>query len=252
MDWLQSRQDAIEARLARRHPHSGGEPAADGPVRPVQLVVRGLALPAGGPRLSRDGKKGNIQIEYGPLTAPRADLSRSGSSRGTSELSFFDEQDLADISSSDLPGERLIACRNPALAGERARRREDLLTATEKLLAPIAARVRAGRLPGSDAIGVAVSEVTGKYKMAKHFTVTITDDSLTVERKQAQIDDEARLDGIYVIRTPVPEAGLGAAGVVTACKNLKHVERDFRHIKSGDLDLRPSSTGSKSASKDTC
>ena len=158
---------------------------------------------------------------------------------GPLQLSLLDEQDLAAISSPDFPGERLIACRNPALAGERARKREALLAATEKLLAPIAARVHAGRLSGAAEIGAKVGEVIGKYKMAKHFTVTITDDSLTVERKQDQIREEARLDGIYVIRTPVPAEDLDAAGTVTAYKNLKHVERDFRHIKSDDLDLRP-------------
>ena len=84
-----------------------------------------------------------------------------------------------------------------------------------------------------------MGEVIGKYKMAKHFEVTITDTSLTVERKQAQIEEEARLDGIYVIRTPVPRGDLDAADAVTAYKNLKYVERDFRHIKSDDLDLRP-------------
>ena len=155
------------------------------------------------------------------------------------QLTLFDEQDLAEISSPDFPGERLVACRTPVLAEERARKREDLLAATGKLLAPIAARAAAGRLAGAAAIGATAGEVTGKYTMARHFTVTITDTALTVERKQAQIDAEARLDGIYVIRTPVPETGLGPAEAVTACKNLTHVERDFRHIKSGDLDLRP-------------
>ena len=173
-----------------------------------------------------------------PRCAPRPSASSWPTTGRCSSVSV-DEQDLAEITSDDFPGERLIACRNPALADERARKREDLLAATEKLLAPIAARVAAGRLSGAAAIGAKVGEVIGKYKMAKHFDVTITDDSLTVERKQDQIDDEARLDGIYVIRTPVPADDLDAAGAVTAYKNLKHVERDFRHIKSDDLDLRP-------------
>ncbi len=178
--------------------------------------------------------------KYGWITALRAPAIRKlMAGDGPLQLSLLDEQDLAEITSGDFPGERLIACRNPVLAEDRARKREALLAATGKLLAPIAARVAAGRLSGSDAIGVAVGEVIGRYKMAKHFTVTITGDSLTIERKQAQIDAEARLDGIYVIRTPVAEGGLDAAGVVTAYKNLKHVERDFRHIKSDDLDLRP-------------
>ena len=152
---------------------------------------------------------------------------------------MFDEQDLAEITSGDFPGERLVACRNPALAADRARKREDLLHATEKLLAPIAARVTAGRLAGAAAIGVEVGKVISKYKTGKHFAVTITNDSLTVERRQDRIDAEAALDGFYVLRTPIPASQLDGPAVVTAYKNLKYVERDFRHIKSGDLDLRP-------------
>jgi hypothetical protein len=178
--------------------------------------------------------------KYGWITALRAPAIKKLMARdGPLQLSLFDEQDLAEISSPDFPGERLVACRNPVLAEERARKREALLAATEKLIAPIAARVAAGRLAGAAKIGAKAGEVIGKYKMAKHLEVTITDDSLTIERKQAQIDDEARLDGIYVIRTPVPAGDLDAPGVVTAYKNLKYVERDFRHIKSDDLDLRP-------------
>jgi hypothetical protein len=158
---------------------------------------------------------------------------------GPLQLSLFDEQDLAEITSPDFPGERLIACRNPVLAADRARTRDELLAATEKLLAPVTARVQAGRLAGAGAIGVEVGKVISKYKTGKHFAVTITDTSLTVARKQDQIDAEAALDGFYVLRTPVPAAELDAAAVVTAYKNLKYVERDFRHIKSDDLDLRP-------------
>jgi hypothetical protein len=181
-----------------------------------------------------------LDAKYGWITALRAPAIRKlMADDAPLQLSLFDEQDLAEITSPDFPGERLVACRNPVLAAERARKREALLAATEKLLAPIAARVAAGRLAGAAKIGAAVGEVLGKYKMAKHFQVTITDDSLAAERKQAQIQDEARLDGLYVIRTPVSHAELDAAGVVTAYKNLKYVERDFRHIKSDDLDLRP-------------
>ena len=181
-----------------------------------------------------------LDDKYGWITALRAPAIRKlMAGDGPLQLSLSGEQDLAEITSPDFPGERLVACRNPVLAEDRARTREDLLAATAKLLAPIAARVAAGRLTGKDAIGVAVGEVIGKYKMAKHFDIAITDTALTVERKQAQIEQEARLDGIYVIRTPVPEADLDPAGVVTAYKSLKYVERDFRHIKSDDLDLRP-------------
>jgi hypothetical protein len=177
---------------------------------------------------------------YAWITALRAPAIRKlMADDGPLQLSLFDEQDLAEITSDDFPGERLIACRNPALAGERARKREDLLATTEKLLAPIAGRVAAGRLSGAAAIGAKAGQILGTYKMRKHFTIAITDHSLTVARDQASIDAEARLDGIYVIRTPVPGTGLDAAGTVTAYKNLKYVERDFRHIKSDDLDLRP-------------
>ena len=125
------------------------------------------------------------------------------------------------------------------LAADRARTREDLLAATEKLLAPILARVQAGKLAGAGPIGVEVGKVISKYKTGKHFAVTITEDSLSVARRQDQIDAEAALDGFYVLRTPVPAAELDAPAVVTAYKNLKYVERDFRHIKADDLDLRP-------------
>ena len=158
---------------------------------------------------------------------------------GPLQLSLFDEQDLAEITSEDFPGERLICCRNPVLAAERARKREDLLTATEKLLAPLIARVQAGRLAGAARIGVEAGKVITKYKMGKHFDLAITDDSLTVTRRQDQIDAEAALDGIYVLRTPVPDGQLDAPAVVSAYKNLSRVERDFRAIKSDDLDLRP-------------
>jgi hypothetical protein len=181
-----------------------------------------------------------LDEDYAWITALRAPaIKKLMADNGPLQLSLFDQQDLAEITSPEFPGERLIACRNPALAEERARKREALLAATEKLLAPVTARVAAGKLQGSADIGKKVGEVIGKYKVAKHFAVTITDTTLAVERKQGAIEEEARLDGIYVIRTPLPAAELGAAETVTAYKNLKYVERDFRHIKSDDLDLRP-------------
>jgi hypothetical protein len=177
---------------------------------------------------------------HGWITALRAPAIRKLMAQdGPLQLSLFDEQDLAEITSPDFPGERLIACRNPALAADRARKREDLLAATEKLLAPLIARVQAGRLTGAAAIGVEAGKVISKYKTGKHFEVTITDDSLTVQRRQDRIDAEAALDGSCVLRTPVPAADLDAPAVVTACKNLRYAERDFRPIKSDDLDLRP-------------
>jgi len=158
---------------------------------------------------------------------------------GPLQMSLFDTQDLAEITHPDYPGERLIACRNPALAQERGRKREDLLAATETLLATVKSRVEAGSLSGQDAIGVAVGKIVNKYKMAKHFTLHIDTLSLSYQRDQARIDAEKALDGIYVIRTSVPADTLDAAAVVTAYKQLSHVERDFRHIKADDLALRP-------------
>jgi hypothetical protein len=177
---------------------------------------------------------------YGWITALRAPaIKKLMADDGPLQLSLFDQQDLAEITSDDFPGERLVACRNPVLAADRARTREDLLAATEQLLAPITARVQARRLAGAAQIGVEVGKVISKYKTRKHFAVAITDDSLTVTRDQARIDAEAALDGFYVLRTPVPAADLDAPGVVAAYKNLRYVERDFRSIKADDLDLRP-------------
>jgi hypothetical protein len=312
MDWLEDRQDAIEAELARRHLGPEANPARMALFDLSSSWLEGSQCPLAARGYSRDGKKGRLQIEYGLLTDPAGrpvairvfpgntgdpaaftaivDVVRKkfglaqmvmvgdrgmitsariralnqredGTTRpdayggitalrapairklmaddGPLQLSLFDEQDLVEITSDDFPGERLIACRNPVLAADRARTREDLLAATEKLLAPITARVAAGRLQGAGQIGVEAGKVISKYKTAKHFDLTITDTSLSVTRRQNQIDAEAALDGFYVLRTPIPAAELDGPGVVTAYKNLKYVERDFRHIKSDDLDLRP-------------
>ena len=177
---------------------------------------------------------------YGWITALRAPAIRKLMAEdGPLQLSLSGEQDLAEITSPDFPGERLIACRNPVLAADRARKREDLLAATEKLLAPLIARVQAGKLAGAGPIGLEAGKVISRYKTAKHFAVAITDDALVVTRRQDRIDAEAALDGFYVLRTPVPASELDAPGVVSAYKNLKYVERDFRHVKADDLDLRP-------------
>ena len=206
----------------------------------VMVGDRGMITSARIAALNQPGDDGTLPSRYGWITALRAPaIKKLAADDGPLQLSLFDEQDLAEITSDDFPGERLICCRNPVLAEERARKREDLLQATEKLLAPLTARVQAGKLAGAAEIGVAVGKVINKYKAGKHFHVAITDDSLTVTRKRAQIDEEAALDGIYVIRTPVPEGQLDAPGVVTAYKNLSRVERDFRSIKTDDLDLRP-------------
>jgi hypothetical protein len=206
----------------------------------VMVGDRGMITSARIAALNQAGDGTARPDPYGWITALRAPAIRKlMADDGPLQLSLFDQQDLAEITSPDFPGERLVACRNPVLAADRARTREDLLAATEKLLAPLIARVQAGRLAGAAQIGVEVGKVIGTYKTGKHFAVTITDTTLAVSRKQDQIDAEAALDGFYVLRTPIPAAELDAAGVVTAYKNLKYVERDFRHIKSDDLDLRP-------------
>ncbi len=177
---------------------------------------------------------------FGWITALRApSIARLARADGPLQLSLFDQQDLAEIAHPDYPGERLVACRNPLLATERARKRADLLAATEKLLDRIAGRVRTGRLAGADDIGVAVGKAINTYKVGKHFEVAITTTSLSYARDQAKIDAEAALDGIYVLRTSVDADHLDAAGVVFGYKNLAHVERDFRSLKADDLDLRP-------------
>ncbi len=312
MDWLEDRQDAIEAGLARRHLAPEANPQRMALFDLSSSWLEGRCCPLAARGYSRDGKKGRLQIEYGLLTDPDgrpvavrvvpgntgdpaaftqivqvvrekfglakmvmvgdrgmitsariAALNQAGdgparpdpygwitalrapairklmAEDGPLQLSLLDEQDLAEISSDDFPGERLIACRNPVLAAERARKREDLLAATEQLLAPVIARVQAGKLTGAAKIGVEVGKVISKYKTAKHFDVAIGDTSLAVTRRQDQIDAEAALDGFYVLRTPVPASELDAPGVVTAYKNLKYAGRDFRHLKSDDLDLRP-------------
>jgi hypothetical protein len=312
MDWLEHRQDAIEAELARRHLGPQANPSRMALFDLSSSWLEGRCCPLAARGYSRDGKKGKLQIEYGLLTDPAGrpvavrvfpgntgdpaaftaitgvvrkkfelaqmvmvgDRGMITSARiaalnqtedgtqqpdpygwitalrapairklmaddGPLQLSLFDEQDLAEITSGDFPGERLIACRNPVLAADRARTRNELLAATEKLLAPLTARVQAGRLAGAGPIGVEVGKAISRYKTGKHFAVTITDASLTVTRRQDQIDAEAALDGFYVLRTPVPASQLDASAVVAACKNLKYVERDFRSIKADDLDLRP-------------
>jgi hypothetical protein len=313
MDWLEHRQDAIEARLAARHLAPEANPARTALFDLSSSWLEGTRCPLAARGYSRDGKKGKLQIEYGLLTDPQGRpaavrvfpgntgdptafteivsvvrqkfglakmvmvgdrgmittariealnqpepdgaqppslygwitalrapaIKKLMADDGPLQLSLFDQQDLAEITSPDFPGERLVACRNPVLAADRARKREELLAATEKLLAPIIARAAAGRLAGAARIGVEVGKVISKYKTSKHFDVAITDASLTVARRQDQIEEEAALDGLYVIRTPVPPDELDAPGVVAAYKNLRYFQRVFRHIKSDDLDLRP-------------
>src|SRR5262249_17397945 len=242
MDWLASRQDAVEAQLAARHLAPAANPARMALFDLSSSWLEGRHCPLAARGYSRDGKKGTLQIEYGLLTDPAGrpvavrvfggstadpaaftgivtvvrekfalekmvmvgDRGMITSARiaalnqpeddgtrpspygwitalrapairklmaddGPLQLSLFDQQDLAELTSPDFPGERLVCCRNPVLAEERVRKREDLLAATEKLLAPVIARVRAGRLAGAAKIGVEVGKVINKYKTAKHF-----------------------------------------------------------------------------------
>ncbi len=175
------------------------------------------------------------------ITTLRAPAIRSLAEAGAIQLSLFDQRDLAEITSPDYPGERLVACRNPLLADERARKRRELLDATERELLHIQARVRRQKrsLRGKDKIALAVGAVVNHYKMAKHFDVTITDKNLTFERKTEQIDAEALLDGIYVLRTDLEPKTLDATSTVRAYKDLANVERAFRSLKTVDLEVRP-------------
>jgi hypothetical protein len=175
------------------------------------------------------------------ITALRAPAIRALLAEGPLQLSLFDERDLCEIESPDYPGQRLVACRNPALAEERARKRGELLDATERDLKAIKERVRRTRRPlkGAAKIGAAVGAVLNRRKVAKHFTFAVSDNDFSFARKQASIDDEARLDGIYVLNTSLTKEAIDAAGVVTAYKSLAHVERAFRSTKSVDLEVRP-------------
>jgi hypothetical protein len=148
---------------------------------------------------------------------------------------------MAEITSPDFPGERLVVCKNPLLAGERTRKREELLLATEKDLTRIRTRVERAKNPlrGAAEIGRAVGAVIGKRKMAKHFDTEITDETFSFARKPDQIDAEALLDGIYVLRTNLTAEQSDAAATVRSYKSLAQVERAFRSMKTVDLDIRP-------------
>lgn len=200
----------------------------------VLIGDRGMITEA---RISETVKPAGLNF----ITALRAPAIHSLAEAGTLQLSLFDERDLAEISSPDYPGERLIVCRNPLLADERTRKRNELLEATEQELLDIQARVRRARRPlrGKDKIAFAVGAGVNRYKVAKHFAVTITDDDLTFERQSEQIDAEAALDGIYVLRTDLAPETLDATATVRAYKDLATVERAFRSLKTVDLEVRP-------------
>lgn len=176
----------------------------------------------------------------GWVTALRAPaVARLAADDGPLQLSLFDETNLAEITHPNYPGERLVACRNPTLAAERARKRQDLLRATEAELDKVARAVAAGRLRDPAKIGLRAGKVVNRYKMAKHFHLDIAQGRFTYARDQNRIATEAALDGVYVLRTSVNEATLNAAEVVEAYKRLTAVERDFRSLKTVDLALRP-------------
>jgi hypothetical protein len=206
----------------------------------VMVGDRGMITAARIDAVQEQNADPDTASDLGWLTALRAPaIKKLAAEGGPIQPTLFDQTNLAEITHPDYPGERLVACRNPFLAAERARKREELLTATETLLAPVAAAVDAGRLAGADQIGLRVGKLVNRYKMAKHLQVTITDTTLALRRKHDQIATEAALDGIYVIRTNVSADQLDTAAVVGAYKNLANVERDFRSIKVDDLDLRP-------------
>ena len=301
MDWLLTRQDAIEKKLAARHLQPGGMALFD--LSSTWMEGHSCELAKFG--YSRDGKRGLPQIEFGLLgdadgrpVAVRVFDGNTSDSRsfldavsavrdqfglqnltmvgdrgmitntrvddlkslpgldwitalrapavaalarddGPLQMSLFDTQNFAEITHHDFPGERLVCCRNPVLADERARKRDTLLQATERDLDKIAASVTAGRLCGADQIGIKTGKIINKHKVGKHFITTITNDTFTYRRDTDRIAAESALDGIYVIRTSLNAQRLDTASVVGAYKNLTHIERDFRSIKSDDLDLRP-------------
>jgi DDE family transposase len=175
------------------------------------------------------------------ITALRAPQIRELLEGGTLQLSLFDQRDLAELTEPAYPGQRLIACRNPLMAAERARKRNDLLAATERQLGQISAATRRARNPlhGKARIALRVGGVLGRYKMRKHFRLTIEETGFTFVRDDASIAREAALDGIYVVRTSVPAAALASDEAVRAYKRLAEVERAFRSLKSVDLKVRP-------------
>jgi hypothetical protein len=198
----------------------------------VVVVDRGMATKANLATLAADPG-------IGWITALKAPQVKKLVKEGALQLSLFDEQNLGEISSADYPGERLVVCRNPLVAAERARKREDLLAATEAALAAIKGRVDQGTLTGAAEIALAVGQVINKRKVKKHFQLVIDDNSFAYSRKQAQIEQEAALDGFYVLRTNLAEQTLSSADVVRSYKQLAHAERAFRTLKGPELEIRP-------------
>ena len=301
MDWLLSRQDAIEKKLAARHLQRGGLALFD----LSSAWLEGRSCPLGAFGHSRDGKKSREQIEFGMvtsragipvavrvfagntsdsvafgeimpvvrdkfgldevilvgdrgsvtkvrirqlqalpgagwITALRApSIAVLASDDGPLQMSLSDTRNFAEISDARYPGERLICCRNPALAAQRAAKRESLLAATEKELGKIRESVQAGRLKNAGKIGVKAGKVINKRKVGKHFITSIADGRLEFRRDQEKIGAEAALDGIYVIRTSAAAEKLTTTETVEAYKDLGNLERDFWSMKAEDIDLRP-------------
>jgi len=175
----------------------------------------------------------------GWITALKTGAIRALVTGGHLQLGLFDERNLFELHHPDFPGERLVACRNPELATLRARKRQALLEATRKELEQVRGMVARGKLKGRDAIGVRVGKVINKYKVAKHFRLTIAEDRFDFQIDEAQVAAEAALDGLYVIRTSVPPERLDAANTVRSYKQLSAVERAFRSLKTLDLKVRP-------------
>jgi len=173
------------------------------------------------------------------ITALKAPQIKALVASGSLQLSLFDERDLAEITTPDYPGERLVICRNPLVAAERARKRSELLAATERGLREIQQRVERATLLGADQIGLAVGPALTRYRMKKHFQIEITDTTFTFAHKQAQIAAEAALDGIYVLRTCTDAERLPTAEVVRSYKGLEQVERAFGTLKGPELEIRP-------------
>ena len=203
--------------------------------RVVMVGDRGMITDA---RIEEDLKPAGLDW----ITALRApSIQKLAAEDGPLQLSLFDARDLAEIESPDFPGERLIVCKNHALAEERRRKRNELLDATEKDLKDIEKRIVRKRKPlrGADEIGLAVGKLIGRRKVGKHFNITIADDSLNFTRDHAAIAKEAALDGFYVLRTSVPADALSPENTVHAYKSLGRVERAFRCLKTTDLEIRP-------------
>jgi transposase len=202
--------------------------------RVVLVGDRGMITDA---RITEDIKTAGLDW----ISALRAPAIKELLNSGALQLTLFDQRDMASITSPDFPGERLIVCRNPDLAAERTRKREDLLAATEKHLASIKAAVERKRNPlrGATEIALKVGEVLNTHKMKKHFDLEITDVAFSFTRKSAEIAAEAATDGIYVVRTSLAEDTLGDADTVRSYKSLSLVERGFRCIKTVDLHVRP-------------